>query len=203
MKLKIGRVNFDFGYISAVFCLLPLMLYNDSRYAAALVCVACHELGHIERMLSLGMKSIDVKVRLFDIMITDTCANSRSYIDDISVICAGPAVNLSMFVILRILYAFLSYDFLYNTFMISFMLFAFNMLPVESTDGGRLAEIFLKRYLSERTVKTVILVTSSIVIIPFGIIGFYVLLRSRYNYSMLFFVLYITAAVIERIKTIN
>ena len=79
MKLKIGRVNFDFGYISAVFCLLPLMLYNDSRYAAALVCVACHELGHIERMLSLGMKSIDVKVRLFDIMITDTCANSRSY----------------------------------------------------------------------------------------------------------------------------
>ena len=34
MKLKIGRVCVEFGYISAVFMLLPLLLYNDSRYAA-------------------------------------------------------------------------------------------------------------------------------------------------------------------------
>ena len=199
MKLKIGRVFVEFGYISAVFMLLPLLLYNDSRYAAAILCVVCHELGHIEKMLSLGMNSVHIKVRLLDIAINDTCANSRSYLDDISVILAGPAANLLMCIICGVIYKYYPVDFLYNAFVISLVLFAFNMLPLESTDGGRLAEIILKSFFSERTVKLIIIVSSFIIIVPFAVFGLYILLCSRYNYSLLFSGLYITAAVIQRI----
>ena len=115
MKLKIGRVCVEFGYISAVFMLLPFVLHNDSRYAAAVVCVVCHELGHIERMLSLGMNSVNVKVRMLDIEITDTYANSRSYSEDISVILAGPAVNLTMGIICGMIYCIYPFDLLYYT----------------------------------------------------------------------------------------
>ena len=145
------------------------------------------------------MNSVNVKVRMLDIEITDTYANSRSYSEDISVILAGPAVNLTMGIICGMIYCIYPFDFLYYTFVISLMLFAFNMLPVESTDGGRLAEIILKGFFCESTVKTVMLVSSLIIMLPFGIIGSYILLHSRYNYSMLFSGLYITAAVIQRI----
>ena len=94
--------------------------------------------------------------------------------------------------------------FIYNSIYIFKELYVnlgiFNLLPIETTDGGQILKIILSKKISVTTADTIMTVLSFIFIIPISIAGFYVLINSQYNYTMLFAVLYFVTALVFGFK---
>lgn len=194
--MQLNKIKISTDYITVAFICISIILCRDSRYAAAVLCTVCHESGHIAVMMMYGCDRVDVKINLLNIAISDKLRGVRPYKQDIAVICAGPLVNFAMFAAVGVLNSFLRCELLYNISVISGVLCVFNLLPIESTDGGQLLEIVLNSMFSPRTVRTVMSVMTIIFIIPLAFLGFYVLLKSRYNYTLLFAVIYFCFAAV-------
>lgn len=175
-----------------------IILGSDSKYITALVCTAIHESGHIFAMLRFGSGSIDVKVNLFNISIVDKDRSSRPYRQDIVIICAGPLANIATAVIFCAAYFFCKSDIIYNFAVISAMLAAFNLLPIESTDGGQLLNILLHKLFSHKTANIIITAVTLVFLIPTAVLGFVVLLRSKYNYTLLLVAMYLIVLIVMK-----
>ena len=188
--MPLNKVKVSTDYITVAFICTSIIMCCDSRYMAAVICTVCHELGHIAVMLMYGCERVDVKINLLNIAITDKLRGVRPYKQDIAVICAGPLVNFTMFEIFGLMNSFYNSEFFYNISVISGLLCVFNLLPIESTDGGQLLEIALNSLFSPHTVRIVMNVLTIVFIIPLACLGFFILLQSRYNYTLLFAVIY-------------
>lgn len=198
MKITFKKIKISFDYITVAFVCGAMVFCHDSRYIIAIVCTALHEMGHIAVMLRYGCEKVDINVNLFNIAISDKQRGMRPYRHDIAIICAGPFVNLLTFAIFKLLYHLYPIEFIYNVAMISLVLGIFNMLPMESTDGGQLVYILLCRVFSPRISQIVMTTITLILLIPIAFAGFIILLRSEYNYTLLFATLYIVALVIMK-----
>lgn len=69
----------------------------------------------------------------------------------------------------------------------------FNLLPLESLDGGRLLTILLSRHMSELAAVRVVKILTFVFLTPILCGGIFVLLRTKYNYSLLAVSLYLLA----------
>lgn len=198
MKINLKKIKISFDYITVAFVCGAMVLCHDSRYIIAIVSTALHEMGHIVVMLKYGCDKVDINVNLFNIAISDKQRGMRPYSHDIAIICAGPLVNFLIFVTFKMLHNLYPIEFLYNVAMISLALAIFNMLPMESTDGGQLVYILLCRRFSPRVSQTVMTTITLILLIPIAFVGFIILLRSKYNYTLLFATMYIVALVVMK-----
>lgn len=189
MKNKSVKLTVDYFTIAFI-CILTIM-GGDSKYPAALISAVCHEIGHLAVMKFYGCDDVDIKVNLFNITISDKLRGTRSYKQDAAVICAGPAVNLVMFITFGLLNRCFETELLRNISIISGILCIFNMLPILTTDGGQLVEIALSYRYSLRTVNIIMITLSVLFITPLACFAFYVLLMSQYNYTLLFSVMYL------------
>lgn len=72
----------------------------------------------------------------------------------------------------------------------------FNMLPVMSLDGGQLMYVILCRKFSEKSAEKIINITAVIILFPLTVLGFMLLLNSKYNFSLLFVCSYLIASLL-------
>ena len=186
--------------MTVAFICSAVILSGDGRYIIAMVCTALHEAGHIAVMLGYGEERIDVKINLFNIAISDRQRGMRTYREDAAVICAGPLVNLVVAAVFFGAYSVLGFRLFYSVSIISGILCVFNLLPMESTDGGQLAAILMSRFFSESTVRCIMTVLTVVILLPVACVGFYVLLNSGYNYTLLFSSLYFAAMLLMRMS---
>lgn len=194
LTLKKIRVSFDYFSVAAVCAMI--ILSSDSKFSAAIVCTVIHEAGHIAVMLVSGCEKVEIAVNLFNVAIKDRERNVRSYMQDVFIICAGPLANILTAAIAFAVYTLSKCSFIYNIMIISIMLAAFNLLPLESTDGGQLLFLMLNQKFSSEISQRIITVISIIVLFPIAVFGFLVLLQSKYNYTLLFAALYLIAVVL-------
>ncbi len=198
MSLRIKNLKITFDYLTAAFFCTAVILSGDGRYPIAVFSTILHEMGHAVVMLFFGDENIEVTVNLFNIVISDSKRGVRAYSQDIAVICAGPAVNFFLFVIFGALDFFSGIVFFRDVSVINGILCVFNLLPVESTDGGQLVSIFLGKFFSQRITQTVITVFTVIIFIPAAILGFCVLLDSGFNYTLLLAAMYFMFVLLKR-----
>ena len=71
---------------------------------------------------------------------------------------------------------------------------------INKLDGGQALLIILCRFLSPRTASIVLDVISFIILIPAACIGFFVLLNSQYNFTLLITALYLIALILLKHK---
>ena len=198
-KLRIGKFKFSCGYVTVAMLCMAVILCRNDRYIIAALCIICHELGHIIMILHFGSSEINIKINLIDIVISDRMKENRSYKQDIAVILAGPMANLIISLVFGTAYFIYKYNYFYDFAVISGILCVFNLLPMETTDGGQLVEIFLKNHFSLKTVQTVMTVLTAVFILPVSFAGFYVLLNSRSNYTLLFYGMYFLFLLMSKI----
>ncbi|MEE0251931.1 MAG: hypothetical protein UEE41_00860, partial [Acutalibacteraceae bacterium] len=67
----------------------------------------------------------------------------------------------------------------------------FNMLPVEALDGGQALYALLCNKFSPKTSETVVAVVSFFALLPVAIVGFIMLLQSKYNFTLFFISIYL------------
>ena len=197
MTFKIGKL-----YIELSFPLVALMtaviIFDTSM--SVIICFAGiigHETGHILAMRHFGSYPQKIKLTLFDIAIIDRKKITLSDNAELIITLAGVTVN---FILAIISYFFIQNPYIEIFFNTNLTLGLFNSLPIDSLDGGQALFILLSKKFSAFTSVKILDTVSFIILIPLAVMGFLVLLRSKYNFTLLLTALYLISIILIKNK---
>lgn len=188
MKLRLGELTVFVGYEAVAAMTAVLLLDKSNRMFCCFLAAILHELGHIAVMKLCRLRIRAVSLRMFDVLIEADVP--RSFREDLAVTSGGVCMNLICAVLLTPFNRTLGYPHI--------ALGIFNLLPLMSLDGGRLLELLLQRRFSARVCRNILRITTFIFLLPLLTGGFYLLFKSRYNYSLLAISLYLLALFIRK-----
>ena len=188
MKFHLKRIDFFIGYEVVCALSVALILDRSGNILFCLIASLLHEFGHLFFMLIYKVKIKSVTFRLFDILIL--ADRPKSYKSDIVITSGGILFNF--------LFATIFYFINYKLFIANLVIGIFNLLPVDSLDGAQLLSHLLLHFLSFNIVNIVIKILSFVFLIPFMICGIFVLLNTKYNYSLLFISLYVLLILLKK-----
>ncbi|MCD7774634.1 MAG: hypothetical protein LUH40_03500 [Clostridiales bacterium] len=199
MKIRFGRcslkIAFPFAALFTYFLSSELCL----NFLVAAVFASLHELGHIAALCVFGQMPKELVFGIMGVRI-DSRTDLLSLKEECITAAAGPAVNLMFMVICYALKE--KSELLKLIFIINTGLFAVNMLPLKSLDGGMiLNNLCLMKFTAGITDKIMNFceITVSLILIGIMILS---LLFDFSNASFVFFTLSICiATVFEIFKT--
>ena len=145
-------------------------------------------------------KPLQICFRAFSVDIIDSNRLQRAFKSDIFILLAGPIANLITAMFLLTLQNLFNFCFL-KAFVLANLFFAvFNLLPIEPLDGGQILLILLLRKFKLRVAEKIALSLSFLTLFPLAAVGFFVLLHSKYNFSLLFLSCYLMAVLLLKNK---
>lgn len=172
---------------------MALALDRSGVAFVGLVCAALHEASHIAAMMELGEVPQEMRFTIFGIDLIRR-NEKRSYFHDALVSFAGPAVNLAAAVL-----CFVLFRTRYLTFLtVNLLLFGLNIMPVAPLDGGQAMRALLSRKIEPEKAERIVTVVSFFALVPMAAAGFFVLLQSRKNFTLLLAVSYLGALLLMK-----
>lgn len=209
MSFRLNGIDFELSY--PLIGLMTAVIIADTSMSVlvCLIAVIMHEAGHLVAMKCFGCAPDKIRLTLFDIAISDKSSHLRSDMASLVISLAGPAVNL---ISAAVLYSFcLASVYVFRCdippaaygVMTAFAdshlaLGLFNLLPVDTLDGGQAIMILLMKKTDIRTALKITEIVSLVILIPSAVLGFIVLIRSKYNFTLLLTSLYLIFTVVSR-----
>lgn len=179
----------------AVFTACVLAADKNGLVSAALFAAVLHELGHLAATVWYRVPVKKIEFRLFGINIELTGGVSMSYGEEIVIALSGPAANLAAAgICLAAESLWPSAGWLLIAAAFHLLIAAFNLLPIAELDGGRALEALLCRYFSVDTAQKAVMLLSLLFIVPLGAAGFWVVLRSRGNFTLMAAAVYLAVS---------
>lgn len=188
------KVNFWFAF---VVCYL-LCVCNSLLVRMAVLFSLLHECGHLFFLLVFDAKPQKILFGLCGMTIVGRDELTLNYKQECLAAFAGPFVNLCCFFIFYLLYERNKEMFFFQSASINLFIFLFNSLPIFSLDGGRILHAVCMEYLSEELTLNIEKVCSFFCILVVMTLGFYILLKSRYNFSLLLLSFYLIASLYKK-----
>lgn len=175
------KVSVYFAATLAILCVL-----SKNGYASfGLICCILHETGHLICMKAVGGKVNGISFGVYGMRIDCAPDTNLSPFQDAIIALGGPLVN----VILLIFGLLTDNQMLLS---VNAVLAIFNLMPVESMDGYNLIyNLLITRHEPEK-IKTALKIISAVFLLLLYFFGFLVLLRSRYNFTVLAVAVYLT-----------
>lgn len=162
-------------------------LFLGGRDAALwLAAAAFHELAHILVLWTLGAPPALVRLSALGCRLVPNREKVLSYGQMAWVSLAGPGMNL-LLAAGMVLLGWEEHPFC----IANLVLGALHILPVEPLDGGLAFHGMLRACLSQEWAARWSLAVSLALLIPLGILGFWILLETRYNWTLLAMSLYL------------
>lgn len=192
MQITVRGVKVKIGFwFAALLCFLLTCTDNTVLYFAVLFSLL-HECGHLLCDFLLHEKPQKIEFGLFGMTIVRADDIRLSYREEIFEALAGPAVNLLLFLLFWLIYIYDQSETVFTCCFVNVYIFLFNTMPVFSLDGGRAFWALLCKYIDnpETQQKIQKLVSFVCVFVMMGF-GFFVLLRSRYNFTLLLLAVYL------------
>lgn len=183
MKFKLGSTLFEASFIAVALMSLVLVIDVTGNIAMCFLCAILHECGHIIAMRCFGIVPKSITLRLFDIVIK--ADSDKAFLPDLLITLGGPMMNILLSVTAFFICKPLCYVNLYIA--------VFNLLPIDTFDGGRALSLILSRKFSIKSVRIVLKILTFTFLVPIFLLGIQVLLYSKYNYSLLLISLYLLA----------
>lgn len=192
MRVNICGVQVRVGFLFAFSVCFVLTTAEDAVVRMAVIFSLLHECGHLLADFLFGCKPRAVSLGLFGMTITRAEDLSLSYRQEICSALAGPAVNLIFAAVCGLLYLLLHTPALLTAAGVNLSIFVFNAMPVFSLDGGKALEAFLRIHVSDVHCQIAIQKTVSLLFIAVCMgYGFYVLIQSEGNFSLLLLCVYL------------
>jgi len=174
--------------------MLTFILIMDNSYSAVLGILSAmlHELGHIIAIVLKDGKVKELKFGLVNVdMLNEASFAELKAKDEFFILMSGSMLNF-IFAFVFILVYFLFQVSVFKVIAIqNLFIGAVNLFPISSLDGGRILSIFLSRRLDLELSEKILNIASFIFLVPLGALGFIILIRSRYNFSLLILGLYL------------
>lgn len=195
LKLTIRNCRISISYYFFAAAAAAAIFDRSGIFLCGLTAAALHESGHLAAiMLSRFARVKEVSLGPLGIRISaagNTCTPS--------VILSGVAANM-IFAALSALwwYFILKSDIALQFCAANICLAACNIMPVEPLDGGVFLRFALERYLPPRTADRAVFAVSLCFLIILTAAAFYVLLRSKGNFSLLMLCLWLLAGILRR-----
>ncbi len=168
---------------SLLFPAMVVVLLTLDTGGMALWCLAAsamHEMGHFAALLLCGGRPALIAVGIFGVRVEQDRHAPLGYGKNLVVSLTGPAVNALSCLLLLLCGAADT-----APFMVHGTMAMMNLLPVEPLDGGQALFCALAPHMDEPKAERIVLAVSVLTILPLAAAGFYVLLRSGYNISLL------------------
>lgn len=191
MKIKLFNCKI---YISfPLIAILALLTVIDKSYISVLgfLATVLHEIGHILAMKIKGCKVKEIQLNLFSFNIVDQSRNEKNFFEDIFVLLSGSFFNFLIVLVFFIIFIFFKKIYFFYFCLENLLIGLINLLPIMSLDGGQILYIFLILKLNEKLAYYVLNVVSVILLLPISIFGFFVLINSKYNFSLLGICIYL------------
>ncbi len=176
------RIHFSCFALLAFCCIFTGM----DGGAACLLAVLLHEAAHILILGLLHALPSRLVVTALGCRMICTKENFISEWQQAAVSLAGPGMNWLCFLLAAALHG-------ENAVFAkaSLALGMIHSLPIEPLDGGLALRYILKKMFSEENAERISRMISATLLLPLGVLGFLVLLRTHYNYSLLALSLYL------------
>lgn len=184
------RLKISFCFIALVAAML--IIDHSGAMIWGMIAAILHELGHIFAMALQGGRPNEIRFGLFDIAIIDAQRKRNDYLHDAFVLLAGPFVNFLAGIIFYALFVVSKVEFMLIPAWQNLFLGLMNILPIESLDGGQILFALLCRK-KVKNPELIVQVLSFIALLPLASLGFYILLCSKYNFSLLMVSCYLMA----------
>lgn len=188
MTFRVGSCRVGVGIPFLTVVALMLALDRSGMAFAGLVCAAAHEAAHIFAMRALGELPEQMRFTAFGIDLVRE-EKRRSYYRDALVSLAGPAANLACAGFCLCLPGGRQSFY----FAASLVLFVLNILPITPLDGGQALRSVLCARIGQEKAERVVTAVSFVTLVPLAAAGFFTLLRTRWNFTLLLVVCYLTA----------
>ena len=158
-----------------------LLLDREGRLMCCFFAALLHECGHLLTMMLFHCRIQRIALRLFDVKIV--AAEPKRVTEDVLITAAGVMTNFAA--------AAVCFPFSKRLCVANLVIGCFNLLPMESLDGGRLLMLMLSKKLSAGAVERVLRILTLVLLTPIFCGGIVVLLKTKYNYSLLAVSLYL------------
>lgn len=195
MKVRAFNIRFEISYTLICIFAICIILNQFKNFLFCILAVIIHESGHIALMCFFNSKPQKIKIKPFEIIISDDKRHLRTTKENFFIIFFGPFANFICVILFYLLYLLCNTYFL-NFALINLFVGVFNSLPVISLDGGQLLYIFLCRYISGNMAHKIVNIISFIFIFPLSALGFILLFNSAYNFSLLAVSLYLMLSLV-------
>lgn len=195
MKLYINNIKIEVDYLFIAVYSLVFLFDSERKILSALLAAFCHEMGHIASMLIVSFPPKSITLKLFDIKII----RQNYYLSDVKelfITYSGILVNLILATIFYLLSLNFNAFFIENFCYANLALGLFNSLPVVTLDGASGLIIILKRFMSFKSADKVIDILTFLLLFPLAVLGFIILFKSKYNYSLLFISIYLICVLV-------
>ena len=157
-----------------------------------------HEFGHL---IAFWLIKLEIKEINFGFASVDICkARGMSFCGlkkELIVTLSGSAMNFLAFLIFWILYYSTQERKCLYFAVQSFAIGAVNFLPIDSLDGGIALNLILEKKFGFEKSQKISKIVSWMFLLPIIIFGVYILLRSKYNFSVLILALYLVFEILK------
>jgi stage IV sporulation protein FB len=197
-----ARINISVYFAIIVACIL--VIDNTGIAFYALLAAGLHEVGHLITLKVMRAEIEEISFKAFGVNIKLRSTVSLDYKQEIIVSLAGPLANLIVAAIAYLLsfIGFHSEQFL-AICAINIIVAVFNLLPVTPLDGGRALEcLMLSRY-AYLSVQRIMVVISIIFILPLACVGFYMVMKTGYNITLIVAAIYLAGIVMFKGRLIT
>lgn len=193
-KLKGSCVNISFFFFVTV-C-VALVLDTTDTAVLTLCAAALHEGGHLLCMFIYGERPSHISVAPFGFSITRLSAGS--YRREMIIAFAGPLANILAAVIMSVIMLVCHIPQLAKPVAVNVSLAVFNLLPIEPLDCGRAVRCWLMCRMNTVRAEKTVFVIGAMCLVPVAATGFFVLIKSRYNITLLLASIYLSWLLLKR-----
>lgn len=162
--------------------------------------VFLHELAHLSAALCIGLKPCRIVFFPFGVNLKLKNSIIGALSDEIILYISGPLLNA----VLAILSLFFNKNQYFNIFYYNNLgLFLFNILPILPMDGGILMKKILSARVGYRKSESILKYTSVVLILFLILIQCYLLIKNKFNFSILLAVIFLTGNVFTNKEKYN
>ena len=194
IEIAAGGTRIRLSLLFPAMLVVLTVLDSSGMSVWCIVASVMHEMGHFAALLAFNARPAIINVGIFGIRVEQAPQTSLSYRQNRIVSLAGPLVNLITFLVLTATGGI-------KAAMVHAVLAFFNLLPVESRDGGQALYCSLAMYMDAARAEQVVTAVSVFTVLPLAAAGFYILIVSGYNFSLLAVCLYLCLLLLFKRKS--
>lgn len=180
LVITLGGCRLEFTFSCFALLAFCCLFAGFSGGAFLLSAVLIHELFHLAVLFLFHAPPMCVRVSALGCRMVLNPQKRLNYWKNALVSLAGPAGNLMCFGVMVLLgkgSRFFA--------AASLSMGVFHCLPIEPLDGGLALRAALSGFLENEKAEKLALVVSLLFLLPLAVLGFLILLRTRYNFSLL------------------